>query len=86
MERAATAALLPLYPTQKSYLYTNCPMTKSTIIIIVAIWLLCTIYFSVATVFHYPYAHAAKVGTWVASGLLLICIVLYINKHKDSMK
>ncbi len=61
-------------------------MTKSTIIIIIALWLLCTLYYSLARVYHFPHAHAAQIGTWVASGLLLVCIIIYIRKHKDSMK
>ncbi len=57
-------------------------MNKSVIIIIVAIWVLCAGYLGLGRVYHFPHLHAAMWGSWVASGLLLICIVMYVRKHK----
>lgn len=56
-------------------------MTKSTIIIISIVWLLCTSYYTLSRAYDYPYATAAMVGAWIASALLLICIVIYARKH-----
>jgi len=39
-------------------------------------------YFGLANVYELPYRGAAMTGSWIASGLLLICILLYIRKHR----
>ncbi|MCD6011740.1 MAG: hypothetical protein K0Q79_1602 [Flavipsychrobacter sp.] len=57
-------------------------MNKSVIILISIIWLLCSIYYTLAKINDLPYAQYAMAGTWVASFLLLGCIIIYIRKHK----
>ena len=57
-------------------------MSKSTIIIVIAVWLLCAIYLTLARSYNFPYTNFAMIGSWVASLLLLVCIVIYIRKHK----
>lgn len=34
------------------------------------------------------YAHKglAQAGTWIASGLLLVCIIIYVKEHKAGNK
>jgi len=61
-------------------------MNKSVIIIICMVWLLCTLYFILARSYDFPYKSYAMVGSWIASALLLICIIIYVRKHKDSMR
>ena len=58
-------------------------MSKSTIILVIAIWLLCAIYLTLARNYNLPYANFAMIGSWIASLLLLVCIVIYIRKHKS---
>ena len=58
-------------------------MNKSVIIILTVLWLLCTLYFTLARTYGYPYMQAAVVGSWVSSGLLLVCILIYMRKHKQ---
>ena len=57
-------------------------MNKSVIIIISALWVLSTLYYTLARAYGYPYVGAAMVGAWVASFLLLLCIILYVRKHR----
>ena len=61
-------------------------MNKSVIILISIIWLLCSVYYTLARINGLPYEQFAMAGTWVASLLLLVCIVVYIKKHKDNSK
>ena len=63
-------------------------MNKSIIIIISAVWLICTMYFTLAQFYpdFYPHGDYAKVGSWLASFLLLICIIIYVKKHMDKKK
>jgi hypothetical protein len=56
-------------------------MNKSVIIIISAVWLFSTAYFTLARTYSLPYVGAAMVGSWVASALLLILVVIYIRRH-----
>ena len=58
-------------------------MNKSIIIIVIAVWLLCAIYLTIARSYNFPYANAAMIGSWVASALLLVCILIYIRKHRS---
>lgn len=58
-------------------------MNKSIIIIVVAVWLLCAIYMTLARSYGFPYASYAMVGSWIASALLLVCILIYIRKHRS---
>lgn len=62
-------------------------MNKSIIIIISLCWLLCSIYYTMSKVSG-GYAHEgyAMVGTWLASALLLVCIIIYVKKHKGRGK
>ena len=59
-------------------------MSKSVIIIVIAVWLINAVYLTVARNYNLPYAHASMVLSWVASALLLVCILAYINKQKRS--
>lgn len=61
-------------------------MNKSVIILISVLWLLCSIYFTLAKVNDLPYMQYAMAGTWIASFLLLVCIIVYIKKHRDNSK
>ena len=58
-------------------------MNKITIIIVIALWLLCAVYLTLARSYDLPYAKAAMVGSWIASALLLVCIIIFIRKHKS---
>ena len=58
-------------------------MNKSTIIIVIAIWILCAMYVTLGRIYSFPYLQYALIGSWVASGLLLVCIVIFIKKHKS---
>lgn len=68
----------------------NRAMTKSAIIILGAIWLICTLYLGFATMgsvpADYPYTGYARAGSWGASVLLLMCIVVFIKQHKDKKR
>jgi len=57
-------------------------LSRSTIILIVSLWVLCSAYGGVAKVYGYPYANVALIAAWVMSLLLLIVIGIYIKKHK----
>ncbi len=62
-------------------------MNKSVIILISVIWLLCTLYYTMAKVNEgYQYELYAMIGAWTASALLLISIIIYIRKHRNSKK
>jgi len=56
-------------------------MNKSVIITISIVWICCTMYFTIANVYNLPNPSYAMAGSWVASALLLICIVIFIRKH-----
>jgi hypothetical protein len=58
-------------------------MNKITIIIVVALWIFCVVYLKLAWSYDFPYANYAMAGSWIASVLLLICIIIYIKKHKS---
>ena len=58
-------------------------MNKSVIIIVIAIWMLCTLYLTFGRIYNFPYWRYAMGGTWVASLLLLVCIVIFIKKYKS---
>ena len=57
-------------------------MNKSIIIIVISAWFLCTLYFTLARQFHYPYQGVAMVGSWTMSILLLVCILIFIKRNK----
>jgi len=57
-------------------------MNKSAIIIISIGWLLCTMYLTLAKLYDYPYGAYAMIGSWIMSILLLICVIIFIKKHK----
>jgi hypothetical protein len=61
-------------------------MTKSSIILLTVLWLICTAYLGVARLNGYPYQTAAIIGSWGASALLLIAIIVFIRKHRDRKK
>jgi len=56
-------------------------MSKSMIIIIVVLWVLCTLYYTLARAYGYPYAQPAMAGSWIMSGVLLVCVILFIRRH-----
>lgn len=56
-------------------------MNKSVIIIISALWAVCTLYYTLTRAYGFPHTDAARIGSWVASALLLICLVIYARKH-----
>ena len=56
-------------------------MNKSVIITISALWVICTLYYTLTRAYGYPYTEAAMIGSWIASALLLICLVIYARKH-----
>jgi hypothetical protein len=58
-------------------------MNKSIIIILGIVWLLCTIYHTLAKTYDYPFANAAMTGSWIASALLLVCIIIFVKKHRQ---
>jgi len=57
-------------------------MNKSIIIIVSVVWVLCSIYIVLAKSYSMPHGEYAMVGSWVAALLLLLCIIVYIKKHK----
>ncbi len=57
-------------------------MNKSMIILLIAVWGVCTLYFTLARMYDYPYGAYAMAGSWIASVLLLICIIIFIREHK----
>ena len=57
-------------------------MNKSVIILLSVVWAMCALYLTLARIYDYPYVNAAKAGSWIASALLLVCIIIYIRKHK----
>jgi len=57
-------------------------MSKSVIIIVIAVWLLCAMYVTLGRIYSFPYLQSAMVGSWIASLLLLVCIIIFIKKHK----
>ena len=65
-------------------------MTKSAIIILGVLWLICTMYVYFAGVSavpaDYPYAGYARAGSWGASALLLVTIIIFIKQHQDKKK
>jgi len=61
-------------------------MTKSAIILLSLLWLLCTMYLTVARMYDYPYQTAAMIGSWSASILLLVSIIVFIKKHRNNKK
>jgi len=61
-------------------------MNKSVIIVISIVWLMCTTYFTLGRYFDYPYKDYAMAGSWLASLLLLISIIIFIKKHRDNKK
>jgi hypothetical protein len=61
-------------------------MNKSVIITISIVWICCTMYFTLAGVYNFPYPVYAMAGSWIASALLLICIIMFIRKHKAGKK
>lgn len=62
-------------------------MNKSVVILISVIWLLCTLYYTMARMNEgYHYEQYAMIGAWTASALLLISIIIYIRKHRNSKK
>ena len=61
-------------------------LTRSSVIIIVIVWLLCAIYGGIAKAYGYPYANVALIVAWVMSLLLLITIGIYIKRHKEEEK
>jgi hypothetical protein len=58
-------------------------MNKSVIIIVSAVWILCAMYVTLGRVYSFPYLQYAMIGSWIASLLLLVCIVIFIKKHKS---
>jgi hypothetical protein len=56
-------------------------MTKSMIILLGVIWLICTLYLGFARMYDYPYK-AAMAVSWASSAALLVCIILFIRKHR----
>jgi hypothetical protein len=57
-------------------------MYKSIIIILGIVWLICTAWLSLTRMYGYPYQVAATIGSWTASFLLLVSIIIYIKKHR----
>ncbi len=57
-------------------------MNKSVIVTISVVWLLCTMYLTVARIYHYPYGMVAMVGSWIMSVLLLVAVITFIKKHR----
>jgi hypothetical protein len=60
-------------------------MNKSVIVTIIIAWLLLAFYVTLTRLYHYPYGEFAMVGSWIMSVLLLVCVILYIRKHKKSL-
>ncbi len=60
-------------------------MNKSIVIIITAVWLLCSLFMGMTDAGS-PYHVYAMAGSWSASFLLLVCIIIYIKKHTDKKK
>ena len=57
-------------------------MYKSIVILLGVIWLICAGYLSLTRIYpNYPYGGYAMAGSWIASFLLLISIVVFIKKH-----
>lgn len=59
-------------------------MNKSVVIILSVIWLMCAMYLTLAQMYNYPYKGLAMAGSWTASLLLLVSVILYIRKHKNN--
>lgn len=61
-------------------------MNKSVIILISAVWLICITYMTLGKIYEYPYRPYAMIGSWCASVLLLLCIIIYVRKHRAQRK
>lgn len=61
-------------------------MYKSAVIISGLLWVLCTMYLGLARLYDFPYKTYAMAGCWIASALLLVCIIIFIKKHKKAIK
>ncbi len=45
---------------------------------------MCAMYLILAQMYNYPYKGLAMAGSWTASLLLLVSVILYIRKHKNN--
>lgn len=61
-------------------------MNKSIVIILVALWVVCTLYFAMSGSYDLPYRTTALVGSCIMSVLVLICLILFVRQIRTAKR